>query len=70
MTFEIKKVISENDVKEPTISNEVVKSSNMSKDYRDIEGEKNSVEGFICKNLFIAKIEQDNVGKLEFKRFL
>lgn len=71
MTFEIKKVITENDIVTETVtSNAMVKSSNMSKNYQDIEGEKSSVEGFICKNLYIAKIEQESSGTLDIKRFL
>lgn len=67
MSFQIKKILTEvqNIKSHPDIA-----SSNMSKNYQDIEGEKSSTEGFICKNMYIAKIEDNSTGKLEFHKFL
>lgn len=57
MTFQIKKIITEltNSQKE---SDKIPAISNMNIKYEDIKGEKSSKEGFICKNMYIAKIDE------------
>lgn len=47
-------------------SNSEIAQSDISKNYQDIEGIKSSEHGFICRNMYIAKIENEDEGKLEF----
>ncbi len=44
--------------------------SNMKLNYQEIDGIKSSKEGFICKNMYIAKIEDNNETSIGILKIL
>lgn len=68
MTFQIKKIITENPIIK--LQPKELASSNMSKSYHELDGEKSSTEGFICRDMYIAIIDELDEEVSFFKRFL